>query len=349
MAILPKLIILVVVIISIGVVFFIKENNPPKEKFDYGPYEDRITELRYTLEGQPGSKHDAIKYGELLNEAGDYHGAIAFCKKFQKEQNNYIRLNWITLHAYKQLGMYDSAVVEVTELIEDAPYDKDFRWWRGELYGKLGQWDNAVWDYKQCMALQPTLRRIPFELSEALEQANRGDEAILPMYQLAQTRPEYRASRRLRGRVESLRMRYNCDRYTYSGSTAISKDTNGYHSVEVILNDSVSGRFLFDQNASHLILKEVVAKKLGLSLKNLKPMIISTDYTNLDAYIGSLDKVQMDSTTAEIIEVAVVKEKEFNNNTYDGIVGLSYLSRFNISGNSFSDTILITSENIIEN
>lgn len=332
---------------AIGGGIYIKAKYKKPEPYNYGPYEERIVHLKHTLEGKPDNKHTILKLAELMVEAGDYQGAIDECKKFQTEQGMYYRLNWITMNGYKKLGNYDSAIVEVSELIENAPYDKDYRWWRGEIYEMNNQWDKAIADYKQSLALQPFLTSTPYSLSKALEQTGKGDAAVLPLLQLAHVRPEYRSSRRLISRVESLKMRYNCKKYQQKGETTVALDTNGFYSVSVTINDTVSGRFLFDRYASHVVLKESFANKLGLSADTLQPMIISTDRTNLDAFVGEVANIKVDSTETSFVEVALVKPKEFNNPHYEGIVGLSYLSRFLLEEDYINSTLHLSSKDNI--
>lgn len=337
---------LVVTTIFLGGKFLKKQYVEPVT-FDYGEYADTIKYLKYAFEGQPGSKYIVLELAEFMTLAGDYEGAIGICNTYQKNYGPYPRLNRVTLDLYKRLAKWDSAAIEATALIEDAPYDKDFRWWRGEVYEYANQLDKAIEDYTQSISLQPALNSIPYKLSKALEKTGRGAEAALPLLQLACTREEYRNSCQLSNRVQELYRTYDCKRYNPRGEAVIERDSCGQFSTIVTINDSVSGRFLLDQNATHIMFGIAFAEKLQLDTTSLRKMIVTTDITNHDGFVGAVKKVQVDKSEANDVAIAILPPREFNSEIYDGILGLSYLSRFRIEQDYTSDKIHLNPEGYI--
>lgn len=324
----------------------IKQNEKPVA-FNYGRYADTIKYLQQTLEGQPDSKFTVQKLAEFMYQAGDYDGTISLCKTFQREHGPFPELNRITLDLYKRQAKWDSAAIEATVLIEDAPYDKDFRWWRGEIYEYANQWDKAVEDYTQSLSIQPALTSIPYRLSFALEQAGRGEEAALPLLQFAFTRPSYRNDYKLKNRLRALYDTYDCAKYNPRGEAIIERDSIGYFSTVVTINDTVSGRFLIDENATHLMLGVTFAEKLELDTAALKKMIVTTDITNHDGFVGAVQKVSVDKSEANNVAIAILPEREFSTPDYDGILGLSYLSRFNVRTDYDTDQIHLNPEGLV--
>lgn len=344
-----KISLITTVVLLIGVVIgfggtILKKQYSEPVTFDYGQYADTVKFLKLSLEGQPDSKYTVLELAEFMVRAGDDDGTLSLCSDFQKKYGPYPKLYWVTMDIYKRQAKWDSAAIEATKLIEDAPYDKDFRWWRGEIYEYANQWEKAIEDYTQSLSLQPALSSIPYNLSRALEEAGRGDEAALPLLQLASTRAQYRNSHKLLNRVKNLYRTYNCEKYDPKGEAQILRDSIGNFSTTVTLNDTISGQFLIDLNATHLMMSTSFAERMQLDTNTLKKMIVTTDVTNHDGFVGQISKVQIDNSEASDVAIAVLPSREFSSETYDGIVGLSYLSRFRVEPDYSKGTLHLSSE-----
>lgn len=320
-----------ILVIATALTFTIKHYTSREKPFNYGRYTFKVKELQQCLEREPGDRRKIIELGEILVEAGNYREAIRVCKEFEKSNGKHLRLNWITYGAYQALSEFDNAVVEVTELIDDAPYDSDYRWWRGQLYEEMKDYDKAIIDYQQTIALKPAVGNIPFNLSTVLEKAGRGCEAAHPIEQFLYYYPEYRTNSEIKLRLEHLYQNYDCGVPYAEGKTKIRFSSNATSiKVKVTLNGSYKGNFIFDTGATHVVINDKVAKKLGINLSNTAPMLVQTAGGIVKSKATVVDKVSLSGATANKVNIAIIDSKELGENI-DGLLGLSFISRFNIT------------------
>lgn len=322
----------VIVSVVLLLIFFISKHLTTSQKeFNYGAYKYDIQALKEHLVRVPGDRIKIIELGEKLVEAGAYEEAIKVCNEFKVKNGNYLRLNWITYGAHKYLSNFDSAIVEVTELIENDPYDSDYRWWRGQVYEMKEDYPKAIEDYRQTIALKPGIGNIPFNLSDLLEKIGKPCEAALPIEQFLYYNPAYRNKSDIRMRLHNLYNIQECNFNTLTGSGKIPFTQNsGAIIVTATINKDITGKFIFDTGATHVVISDSLASKLKINKDHTHPMLVQTAGGIRLSEITTLNQVSLQGATAQMVEVAILKQKDLGN-AIDGLLGLSFISRFNIS------------------
>jgi clan AA aspartic protease (TIGR02281 family) len=101
--------------------------------------------------------------------------------------------------------------------------------------------------------------------------------------------------------------------------------------VYATLNEKVSAKLILDTGASMVVLKKKIAEKLGIKLQEVKldARLILADGRKVGAKYLVLDKVKAEGQEAEHIEAAVMLEDTGNAPAGDGLLGMSFLKRFN--------------------
>ena len=101
--------------------------------------------------------------------------------------------------------------------------------------------------------------------------------------------------------------------------------------LNVTLNKKVQAVLVLDTGASLIMLRKGMAKKLRINLDKVKPDIKLTlaDGRKIDAKYIVLESVKAQGVEAENVEAAIMLEEVGEINFGDGLLGMSFLGRFN--------------------
>lgn len=101
-------------------------------------------------------------------------------------------------------------------------------------------------------------------------------------------------------------------------------------SVAVILNNKIEASLVLDTGASVMLLRKDIIKKLGLSLDTANPDMQAqlADGRTVKAKRIVLESVKVQNSEAQNVEAAVLLEEE-NMSFGEGLLGMSFLNRFN--------------------
>ncbi len=104
-------------------------------------------------------------------------------------------------------------------------------------------------------------------------------------------------------------------------------------SVEAVLNGAVKADLDIDTGASVVVLSRKIGDALGAALEDNKKDIITLHLAggkNVDAKVIMLEKVKVGDAEAKDVMAAVLLEDNADKNVKDGLLGMSFLNRFNV-------------------
>ncbi len=304
-----------------------------KEWEKYGSNIHEIKALKTKLEAEPCDRPKTRKITKLLYRSGVYREVIEYSEKFWKKCGKFLRIRWTTYEAHKSLNEWDLAIADATKLIEDDPNDKDFRWWRGIAYAGKEDWTNAAKDYEQSMQLEPAIRRIPFNLADVYEKMGDACEGIFPLEQFLHYHPNVRNRRRVRQRIDELYARKSCETYQGAGKKVkLRVPRSGVITARVKIN-GVAGRFIVDTGATMVAISQKFADKLDL--KKEGSVLIQTASGTAKAYSVRFDEVKLQGLEAQRIRGVITSDL----GDVDGLLGMSFLSRYDLTLDAKSITI----------
>lgn len=346
------------VIAGLGIVAYIlrgpigKALEPTAEKvsfFDYGEYSPAINRLNEQLHAEPCDRVKVLQLVKTYFRAGDYRSVVRKSDAFIKRCGKYNRLLWTTYEAHKRLSEWKEAIADASKLIADRPYDKDFRWWRGIVHEQLGQNAKAAQDYRQSIGLQPRLRSIPFNLANIYEKMDRPCAAIFPLEQVLHHHPDLSNSEQVRARIDRLYRHPRCARLKGGVGRAViarrGSDGSRIFIGEVSINGGKPGRFIIDTGASYLSLSRRFAERNKIASSAGEPILLRTTSGVSKVRLLTLDSVVVGELTARQVDAVVVTEglDKDGDTEIDGLLGLSFLSRFNVQVDSDAGQIVIVS------
>ncbi|MBN1829599.1 MAG: TIGR02281 family clan AA aspartic protease [Deltaproteobacteria bacterium] len=107
----------------------------------------------------------------------------------------------------------------------------------------------------------------------------------------------------------------------------LTRTASGYM-VDVSINEKVKARMVLDTGAGIVILSDRIRQKLNVKpISSSSAITLSTAAGSIKAVPIILTKVQLGSAIRENVQAAVTPEK-YNNHSFDGLLGLSFLEGF---------------------
>jgi clan AA aspartic protease (TIGR02281 family) len=102
-------------------------------------------------------------------------------------------------------------------------------------------------------------------------------------------------------------------------------------SVNAVLNKKVPVRLLFDTGASYVVLSSKIGRRLGVLREGEKEIIQLQigDGRKISAHYFALSSINVEGVEAKDVGAAVLLEDEEMISTFDGVLGMSFLNRFN--------------------
>jgi len=119
---------------------------------------------------------------------------------------------------------------------------------------------------------------------------------------------------------------------------------SGHVAVITTLNKKVKANLILDTGASLIILSNKIAKDLGIDIdaKSGKPIeLVLADGRKAEARMVILESVSVQDSEAENIEAAILPEKEAADVPGDGLLGMSFLKKFNFKIDQKNDKLIL--------
>ncbi|MEQ1531716.1 MAG: retroviral-like aspartic protease family protein [Methylococcales bacterium] len=250
-------------------------------------------------------------------------------EQFFQQCGEYDQLHRYINSAARRISEWSQAIASADKLIVLYPHNADFRWMRGKTYEEQGDITMALPDYEQAHALMPEGIQPPFHLANIYERLNRPCDGIAPLEQFVFYHPD-NASAAQRQLVQLYRNPL-CSGLQGTGSAKIRVRKGGdLIRSTALINNKLSGHFAVDTGATSVVLSYDFANRLNIPYKNWRVLLTRTANGIGKGYVGHLDQISIQGISAKHIEVVVSE----NMGDLDGLLGLSFLNRFDIHMNA---------------
>lgn len=295
--------------------------------------------LSESLEKEPCDRQKIVAFCDELITEGEPRYCLVRANRFFEKCGDYPRLRWATYSAHKRLSEWDKAIEEASKIIEAHPDDSDYRWWRGIAYESKGDWAQAAADYEQTIAIEPKKSSIPYNLADMYRKLGRPCDAIFPLEQLIFYHPNNNDN--ARRRLTDLYDDPKCTERLGTGRAVIRIGTSARQvTSKVKINGSGTGEMAIDTGASTVVLSQAFADKIGVPYKKWLMQRVRLASGGKAVYAGYLDEVTLQGVTAKHVECAVIDGME----GVDGLLGLSFLSRFEMKTDYDKGTLELTAK-----
>jgi len=250
----------------------------------------------------------------------DYSEALKHNPNFAIAYNN--RGN-----AYFKKNDYDRAILDYSEAVRSNPnfalaYDN-----RGFVYSRKNDLDRAIADYNEAIRLNPRFARPYRNRCNAYYSMKSYDAAIADCSEATKLDPKDDFARTTLGLANAAKRDYEA----VSGGEEVFRSQNGSFKLPVMVN-GVRGIFILDTGATFVSMSEAFAQKAKVQIDQDSKVRTHTANGIADAKRGRASTVQLRSLQAK--DVAVIIHENVRGSFgegVDGLLGMSFLSRFNVS------------------
>ncbi|MBU0547553.1 MAG: retroviral-like aspartic protease family protein [Candidatus Omnitrophica bacterium] len=119
---------------------------------------------------------------------------------------------------------------------------------------------------------------------------------------------------------------------------------SGHVKVTTTLNNKIKANLILDTGASLVILSNKIANKLGVDVndQSAHPIeMILADGRKVEAKMIFLESVSVQDSEVKNIEAAILPEKESAAIPEDGLLGMSFLKKFNFKIDQKNDKLIL--------
>ena len=233
------------------------------------------------------------------------------------------RIRLETYFAYGNLNEWDDAAAVMTKLIEGDPNDDRYWTWRGAAHDKKRDLAAAAGDYRQALAIKPSLTAVPFPLARIYESMGTPCEGIGVLEQFLHYNPTTDADR-ARAHLDRLYAMDSCKEIAGSGHAFVRFPAGAKVVVGDARVEGHAGRFIVDTGASYVGLTETFVKAMGLDTSTWQPITLSTPAGPKKSKLGMVSTVEIQGSKAGHVGAVVIDDVP----GVQGLLGVSFLSLF---------------------
>jgi clan AA aspartic protease (TIGR02281 family) len=287
-----------------------------------------LTRLR-----QEACDKDAIfSLGQALQKSGyarvaanAYLGYAATCGN--GEGDKYAAANILY-----QLADYDQVIMIMTDLIAANPSYAHYRYLRGAAFKDAKRYDEALTDYANTIELFDTRRNIGewvfLEMSAAYAALKQYCAAITPIQTWVAIDPTSRETSKTRKLMLDYSKQGNCELHYATGSDSFPHDSGNVIRAKVNVN-GVDGNFLVDTGASFVVVTSDFAMRSKVEVLR-QSVTMQTANGRADSTLGHAATVRV-GRRVEAADVPILIQNRSLGRDVDGLLGMSFLSRFDLS------------------
>lgn len=313
--------------------------------YQYGPGAKKrkiISEFKSNIIEKNCELTTALNLIKKLQTNKEFTQAGLISRLYLKECNENIDIRTQSYVSHKYAQNFDEALKDVNVLIKNDPYDKDYWGWKGQIYELKQEYAPAVQAYREVTKLTPKIMNIPMNLVYALEKLKKFCAAHQELERYASIYPELRNQPKITHMFKDLQKKGKCHGQYSKGEALVNYDPSvGNIFVSVVINGKHKGLFVLDTGASTIALSQSFADKIN-NLEEMGTVTTATANGLANAKLSQIQKLQLKGISAQNLDVLVLN-KDLGKNI-DGLLGMNFLSRFNMQMDSSKGSISLKSK-----
>jgi aspartyl protease family protein len=291
------------------------------------------------LSHEPCYREGILGLTDELLEAGYPHDADTALANFASRCGKSDSVLLQRHHALYQAGDFSAAVHVADDLIRSDPADAQLRYWRGNAYQELRDFEHALVDYINAVQLlgEPDTISVNnfYDISRMYAALKRYCDAITPIETYISFDPVSRRTAQITRLITEYAEKGHCDVKYASGFARVSRlpsaGSGGVNILTVAIN-GVSGNFLLDTGATYVSVTPNFASRAKLNVETGMQIPMKTVGGTASADLAYANTVNVDKAEAQGVPVAVIKGAvDPFGRRLDGLLGMSFLARFKVN------------------
>lgn len=237
-------------------------------------------------------------------------------------------------NGYSKINDHDKGVEVASKLIKAVNYNSNYYYWRGLSLKAKNLHERALDDFITASQLVFDKRKLRSNIfinqAKMYEKLGRFCQAMTPIQTFVSFDPAKRNNEKTRAIIEKYNKLGGCGNQYASGTTKIPLTSTKAIYAKVSVN-GVTGLFLVDTGASYVALNKKFADKAGLSGGAKSKIVLQTANGLSFGSVAVAQQVGVQNAKAQDVTVVIMG----NGNSplgkkLDGLLGLSFLARFDI-------------------
>ncbi len=244
---------------------------------------------------------------------------------------------------YSEINAADEMIKTANTLISMKSYASRYFYWRGLGYRKQGEYELALNDFITTINLANNKGRVRSTVfinqAEMYDKLGRVCEAITPIQTWVSLDPVSRNSVKAKALIQDYAKRGDCDAQ-YANGTATFPVSNIRRILVTATINGTKGNFLLDTGASYVSISKNFADKAKITSNARNVVRLQTANGIVPGQSVLLNDVSVKEARASNITAVIMGDKNRGFGPgIDGLLGLSFLARFELKVSSTSWSI----------
>ena len=234
-----------------------------------------------------------------------------------------------------QLNDQSAVVSAATELIRLEPFGDNGYYLRAVGHSRGGNCQQAIDDYATAIELFGNKDKISsvgyFGMMRCYEKLGQFCDATIPIETWIALNPERNDTSQTRTILADLSAKGNCASTAGSAEETVPIARPGQTVIVTASINGQSGRFVLDTGATFVSLKRSFAKRANVQVDEASSLRLNTANGVAEGKRGHAKSVALKKLTAQDVAVVVqTDDRGSYGDRIDGLLGMSFLSRFDI-------------------
>jgi clan AA aspartic protease (TIGR02281 family) len=280
---------------------------------------------------------DAILHlGDALDTVGYRREAAIAQVNFSSQCGGYAPALRGAVNTLLKLSDYTMAETIASDLIRLEPFGDNGYFLRAVARDGNKSFKGAIDDYVTAIELFGNKDRISsvsyYKMARDYEKLGQFCDAMLPLERWVALDPSRHDTSQVQAMLSDYAAKGSCAAATSGGEERFpAARPGGVVKVPVTVNN-VSGTFILDTGASFVALKDSFAKKAKVEIEAGSSVHLHTANGIANGQLGRADIIQLRSLKAKSVPIVVEADSAATyGDGVDGLLGLSFLSRFNVT------------------
>ncbi|HEY3846685.1 MAG TPA: aspartyl protease family protein [Acetobacteraceae bacterium] len=284
------------------------------------------------LRNEPCDKHGIFQVSQGLETVGGMRDAARVLQGFGTACPDANGEIYHSAELYYLVGDYDAAIEQANVVAHLQPDYANVFYLRARALQGARRYDTALEDYATTLRLAPDLKRVNAEvfmrMSASYEALGHYCEAMMPVQMYMAVGGEARNTSGLRNTLADLSRKGACAATFARGDTVIPQLPSGVISVKAVVN-GVEGNFIIDTGASFVTLSRAFAVKVKATPIGTNAVNLQTANGAVSSPLATATSIRVGGVSADAVPLVVVEK--LGPDGVDGLLGMSFLSRFDIA------------------
>jgi clan AA aspartic protease (TIGR02281 family) len=287
------------------------------------------------LNREPCDQQAIADLGKALDAAGYRREAANAHIRFSATCGGHAASLRAAANIFLKISDYANAVTVATDLIKLEPFNDNGFFLRAVAHNQAGSYQRAIDDYLTAIELFGNKDRISsvsyLGIARSYEKLGRFCDAMLPLQSWISLNPARNDTSQVRVIIDDYMKKGNCSLATGSEETFAVPRQHRPVTLPVTINGT-RGVFILDTGATLVALKKAFAQKASVVVDQSSTVQLHTANGIADGKLGRAATIQLRSLQAKDVPIVVEDDaKATFGDGIDGLLGMSFLSRFKVT------------------